>query len=156
MAQPGDPPPEPPPSFIILSKVDKERQTVSFAATVTVQVPLQVRVIVLENGVQKIVEKVQLVTETRVKETPIDLKAATFFNAKGEKITVKEALKKVRPGDAILLSGTNGMVDRRYAALLRDDALILVHPLGSALTVGRPPMPKAPVPPPPPPPPPPK
>lgn len=118
----------PPPSLVVLSKVDSEKKEIAYTVTAIIAVPVQVSFQVLMNG--KIVEMVrtELRTETRMQEIVYPLEKIRVFNLAGKVVPTAEVVRNLRPGMAVVLSGTKEMISPALARILREDTLILAVP----------------------------
>lgn len=139
-AQPGGLPMKPaggpPPTFIVLSKVDKDKKTVTFDSAATIMVPVTVKQTVMRDGMAVEIDVIQYVQESRINQVVIDVSKVKVFDVQGKQKDLDKTLESLKAGSAVLFSGNYEMVDARIAGTLKDDTVIVAHPLGSMMRFG--------------------
>jgi len=117
--------PGPAPTFIVISKIDTAKATIEHVSSIIRHVPetrIEERV---EGGV---IKKTPVTVFVPVQETVrqiVSLREAKVFDPKGKSIPLGEALNKMKPGQAVVVSADGNMIHRFFARALRDETLII-------------------------------
>jgi hypothetical protein len=118
----------PPPTIMVVSGVEADAAKIRFRRVETVFVPFQVAEVVVVNGKNVVVTKTTIKQEIRTVEVAYSLKEAKIRSAAGKDINVRDALKQLKAGTAVLVSETGKDVDRAYLSVVNPDTLVLMIP----------------------------
>jgi hypothetical protein len=129
----------PPPAIKVVSAVDADKGVVTFLRVETVKVPVQVTEIVNVGGQQVMVTRTILKDGLRTSYVTQSLQNVRFGTAAGQALKLDEALKRLKPGTAVLVSSDGKAISPAYLAIVNPETLVLVPPVAEALPVPLPP-----------------
>lgn len=132
-----DMPPGVMPSIVLLKSVDREKRIATYMDVRTRTVPVTRFQVVMENGVAKMVPVTVNTTVQEMVINTIQLQESRIFDANGNLVEMEDALKRLVPGESVVLSPDQNMIHPAYARILRENTIVLTR----NPTVTVPPMP---------------
>jgi hypothetical protein len=127
-----------PPTIQFVSAVDAAQGTVTFHRVETVKVAVQVTEIVNVGGQQVPVTKTVTRDEQRTVYLTQSLKNVLIQTASGLKLETANALKRIRPGMAVIVSADGKAVSPAFLGIVQPETIVLTPPAAPAT----PPMPR--------------
>ena len=114
--------------FTVVSEVDVKEQTVSFCDFAMVPViETRTRKVERNGRLQEEVYEIEKYVY-QVDKWDVPLKDVRLSTAGGQRIDAADIPRRLTPGTAVLLFPNDQRLDKRYLALLKDDALIVTLP----------------------------
>jgi hypothetical protein len=141
-----------PPTWAIVGKVDAKGKSLQLRWLTARKVEETIEYQVKVGDRFKLRTRVQSRDVFEEQVTFIELYEGRIVTAAMKALSVEEALKRLKPDNAVLVYSNNTKLDPRYRALLRDDVLIVVmnpkldfdpHRIGPVIIVP-PPAPRSP------------
>jgi hypothetical protein len=123
--QPPALPNAPPPLFVLVVGVDRDKGTVKIESRIDVLVPRTVPREVVRNGVKVVEAVTEFVPETRTIQQQLLLKGWRVLDRDGKEVTGEDLWKRLTPRTMVLQQSGVLPVDPAYRRVLSRGALIL-------------------------------